>query len=549
MNKSFSLSAAAILSLACMSSNFAATAIDLGEQPASILKKFMQSPSITNQTSPYSLERLSSQTDFNQTTHTRVQQKYNGYPVWGADAVIHTPHGGSSSLSAIASSRKTDDVTMNGTLYDAIPQDLSGSTSNYIFSDATAKKVFDYAVQTFSAQTNLGFEISDHHSRLIVYVDKEQKAHWAYLVSFFARPQHGMPAVPTFIIDAVTQTIYQQWNDLKTLKNVDGGGVGGNEGPIGKLSYDGLPEHFPKLTFQRNDKKGVCYLRNDLTIVKDRSNKDAIPSFKCEKPDSGHNNVYWNTRNDANNGGYSPVDDAIYSDTIVRDLYKKWFNVDMLSENGKPMQVTMIVHDPEEGQNAYYENGKMVFGDGDDESYPVVAPSVVAHEMSHGFTDQHSGLVYSSQSGGLNESFSDMADKAVEFKVYGKNNWQIDPELLKEGGRLLRWMDDPTQDCGGKKPGDKCSIAHMKDYYEGLNVHFSSGVFNKAFYLLSNSSGWDTKKAFEVMTQANMHYWTATTSFSQAACGVIKATKDYKYDVENVINAMKEVGVDTSKCK
>jgi Zn-dependent metalloprotease len=142
-----------------------------------------------------------------------------------------------------------------------------------------------------------------------------------------------------------------------------------------------------------------------------------------------------------------------------------------------------------------------------------------------------------------------MADKAVEFKVYGKNNWQIDPELLKEGGRLLRWMDDPTQDCNGRKPGDKCSIAHMQDYYEGLNVHFSSGVFNKAFYLLANSAGWDTKKAFEVMTQANMHYWTATTTFSQAACGVIKATQDYKYDVKNVVNAMNEVGVDTSKCE
>jgi vibriolysin len=38
-------------------------------------------------------------------------------------------------------------------------------------------------------------------------------------------------------------------------------------------------------------------------------------------------------------------------------------------------------------------------------------------------------------------------------------------------------MDDPTKD--GR------SIGHESDMTSGLDVHFSSGVYNKAFYLLA----------------------------------------------------------------
>ena len=298
---------------------------------------------------------------------------------------------------------------------------------------------------------------------------------------------------------------------------------------------------------KRGDATKTCYLSNETVIIRDKRNHDQVPSFRCEKKDSQHNNVYWNTIDDAINGGYSPNNDGLYSDMIVRDMYLQWFEVPMLLKNGKPMQVTFFVHDPLEGQNAYYEDGKMVFGDGDSESYPVVAPSVVAHEMSHGFTEQHAGLKYRGESGGLDESFSDMADKAVEYFVYGKNNWDIDAELVKEGGRMLRYMDEPTKDCEGKKPGEACSISHVKDYKRNMNVHFSSGIYNKIFYLLATK--WNTHQAFEVMVQANMNYWTATTTFARAACGVIEAVKDYKYDEVAVRDAMKTVGLTTRNCK
>jgi len=47
----------------------------------------------------------------------------------------------------------------------------------------------------------------------------------------------------------------------------------------------------------------------------------------------------------------------------------------------------------------------------------------------------------------------------------------------KTSGDALRYMDNPTR--------DGISIDNYANYYNGLNVHLSSGIANNAFYLLS----------------------------------------------------------------
>lgn len=42
---------------------------------------------------------------------------------------------------------------------------------------------------------------------------------------------------------------------------------------------------------------------------------------------------------------------------------------------------------------------------------------VVAHELAHGYTEKSSGLIYSFQSGGLNEAYSDILGTIIEFHV------------------------------------------------------------------------------------------------------------------------------------
>ncbi|MNH23092.1 Hemagglutinin/proteinase precursor [compost metagenome] len=77
-------------------------------------------------------------------------------------------------------------------------------------------------------------------------------------------------------------------------------------------------------------------------------------------------------------------------------------------------------------------------------------------------------------------------------------------------------------------------------------MHHSSGVYNRAFYLLANTGGWNTRKAFEVFVLANRLYWGANTSFDQGACGVTRAATDLGYSLTDVATAFTAVGVNAS---
>jgi pseudolysin len=306
-----------------------------------------------------------------------------------------------------------------------------------------------------------------------------------------------------------------------------------------------------------------------LEIIFDAKNADSNTAinvtYPCAMPDSNHNNVFWNGSMDSVNGAYSPNNDALYASTVVQALYQEWYKLPMLiNPDGSPMQLRIYTH--YDMENSDWGGGQVDLGDGGNDMYPLTSLGVVAHEISHGFTSQHSGLVYSNQSGSVDEAFSDMSAQAAEAFEYGKVSWQIGPEIMKNPNAAVRYMDEPDKDCRpGEKAGSACSINSADEYdylvsYGSQNlqlvgiqlqfyiVHLASGVFNHAFYYLATSDGWDVKKAFHVMIHANSFYWTQTSNFEQAACGVVKAAKDLHYDVAAVQEAFKKVSIDTKSC-
>jgi len=512
-----------MLSAAC---TYAATPIDVSTQPYN----FLQQLSITSPDT--TMQPLSQRTDFNHTKHVRLQQHYQGVPVFGADIVAHIPQ----------NTLKADAATMNGTVYGDLKKDLQ-STPAYALEAAQANRALTHS-QALYGNVKGQVDLQDGQVKKIIYLDKNNKAHWAYQVSFFAN-KPGLPEKPIYILDATSFEVLANWNNLQTETTQDGGGFGGNL-KMGKLVYDGKKDDYASLQMARDEGKKTCFLHNDDVVVKDRSKSDAIVKFDCDKVDKSHNGIYWDADFDAVNGGYSPSNDALYAGKVIKEMYTQWYDVPVLEKDGKPMLLVMRVH--EYMDNAYWDGRQMTFGDGVSDFYPLTSLGVAAHEISHGFTEQHSNLVYNNQSGGLNESFSDMAAQAAEYYSIQKNSWQIGPEIFKAKDEALRYMDHPSKDCGaGRTPGNWCSIENVKDYNDNIDVHYSSGVFNRLFYLMGSAKGWNARKAFDVMVQANMNYWTSTTSFQAAACGVLKATKDLKYPVAAVNKAIKAVGLMT-KC-
>lgn len=543
------------LALGLSQTVLAAKAVNLNQQPFDYIQQHFKlsqtsqgvKSAIKSTAQSDDLIIRSSHKDFNNTAHIRLQQHFAGVPVWGATAVLHVKNDANRDTpTLLAKSPKikdTDHSRMNGMVYENLSEDLANAPSK-IFQASWADKALQKAKQDYLEAT-----ITKSSSRLIVYVDKAQKAHWAYKVSFLASKDKTMPEHPVMIFNAENlDQVFVKYNNIKTAKKPALTiGFGGNE-HIGEYMYG---RDFPALNITRNPKKQVCFMENKDVKVVDLKGDYLGPNkpmrFSCTDNDK-QGSFYWNGKKhdgyDKVNGAYSPSNDALYVGYVVKHMYQDWYGIPVLTQaNGKPMQLIMRVHFRYGYANAFWDDGQMTFGDGDDGNlHPLVSLGIGAHEISHGFTEQHSDLIYEGQSGGLNESFSDMASQAAEYYSYGKSSWLIGENVVKDslGIPAFRFMDQPSLD--GR------SIDSAKDYYEGMDVHYSSGVFNRLFYLLATSPGWDTKQAFSVMVKANQDYWTASSDFSQAACGLLYATRDFAYDTTAVDAAIHAVDIDTSSC-
>jgi pseudolysin len=540
----------------------AAVPVDLSKQNLAGFKALFAN----NQTR---LEETSRLVDTNHTLHVRVQQTYMGYPVYAADGVVHIPNGANTSTasSSLVAAIKPN-TFMNGQVFAGLQADLA-NTPAYVFTKEQAEKAIVAAIEAYQVQTGSKVQARLPSAELFVYVDDKNKAHWAYRVTFAAPAvnAHSIPKQPVFLLDALNMTTYQSWDDIKTivpnyLSSAIAGGFGGNK-KMGKHVYDGEQGHFPVLQVMRDNAKKQCYLQNKMVKVKNCTSSDdwygcdKSVDFKvlCNKKDSAHGNVYWNGDIDAVNGGYSPANDALFNGQEIHDMYQSWYNVPALVDaKGNPLQLTMVVH--LDMDNAYWSDAEksMNFGDGVSTFYPLTSLGVTAHEISHGFTSQYSKLEYRGESGGMNEAFSDMAAQAAEFYAYHdqegwKNNWQIGPEIFKDD-EALRYMDMPSKDCGkGRKPGRRCSIDSADQMTDSIDVHYSSGVYNRAYYLIATAPGYDAKKAFDVMVKANMHYWTKNATFASGACGVLQAATDLGYPTQPIYDAFATVKVDTTQCE
>src|SRR3546814_13621295 len=114
----------------------------------------------------------------------------------------------------------------------------------------------------------------------------------------------------------------------------------------------------------------------------------------------------------------------------------------------------------------------MTFGDGASTFYPLVSLDVSSHEVSHGYTEQNSGLNYSGQSGGINEAFPDMAGEAAEYYFNGgSNDFLVGAQIFK-GDATLRYMANPPQAGASPAPGQA--------NYRGQGGHTTSGLHQTA---------------------------------------------------------------------
>jgi bacillolysin len=142
--------------------------------------------------------------------------------------------------------------------------------------------------------------------------------------------------------------------------------------------------------------------------------------------------------------------------------------------------------------NAFYAgDGIMVYGEGlpatatlggQRWNYLAGSLDVVAHELTHGVTDYSSQLIYSGESGALNEAFSDIMATSIVYYYQqpgtgvGAADYVIGNDVVTPGG--IRSLENP------RAFGDP---DHYRTRYTGPDdnggVHINSTIATHAFYL------------------------------------------------------------------
>lgn len=235
--------------------------------------------------------------------------------------------------------------------------------------------------------------------------------------------------------------------------------------------------------------------------------------------------------------------DAAYGAAQTWDYYKNVHGRSGIKNDGQG--ALSKVHYGNNYSNAFWSDSCfcMTYGDGAQNRNPLTSIDVAAHEMSHGVTSATAKLVYSGESGGLNEATSDIFGSTTEF--HAANSSDVGDYLIGEkinirgDGKPLRYMDKPSKD--GR------SLDYWSASAGNIDVHYSSGIANHFFYLLAEGSGQKTingvaydsptvdgqpvtgigrAKAEKIWYRALTTKFTSGTKYAAARTGTLAATAD-----------------------
>ncbi|MDX1707800.1 MAG: M4 family metallopeptidase [Desulfobacterales bacterium] len=216
----------------------------------------------------------------------------------------------------------------------------------------------------------------------------------------------------------------------------------------------------------------------------------------------------------------------------VRGYFSKVLQRNSIDNKG--MDLILNVHFGQDYMNAFWDGDEMTFGDGDGEIFISFTRSleVVAHELAHGVTQYTADLEYFSQSGALNEHFSDVFGTAITQHALkqdaGQADWLVGDEIMGPDlyGESLRSMQAPGTAYDNRLLGKDPQPAHMNDYYTGNDdnqgVHINSGIPNRAFYLVATEIG--TDKATLIWYHALQKLWP-TATFNDAVDVIVDSAR------------------------
>jgi Zn-dependent metalloprotease len=354
----------------------------------------------------------------------------------------------------------------------------------------------------------------------------------------------GETAHTDFFIDARTGAVLKRWSTLHT-SGVTGSGTSQYSGTV-VLNTNSLATGYELVDTTRGTGAVNPVTGKSANATYDLAH--AAPSGSTpgtvftDADDTWGDGANYAPGGSAANNQTAAVD-AHFGLQTTWDFYKNVLGRNGIDNHGKATYNR--VHYANAYDNAFWSDGCFCMTYGDGNALTVLTSiDVAGHEMSHGVTANSvpGGLDYSGESGGLNESNSDIMGTMVEFYAHGANatgsvvpdtggNWLMGEQLA---ATPLRYLYKPSLD--GSSP----------DLWDpgigNLNVHYSSGPNNRAFFFLSQGAtlsgdtstpllptgmtGIGNQKAVKIWYRALTTYLQQTSDYHAARRSAVKAAAD-----------------------
>jgi Zn-dependent metalloprotease len=369
-------------------------------------------------------------------------------------------------------------------------------------------------------------------------VDQVTGYELAYLVKTRLLTANNRPVYHDTIISAVDGRVLKQWSALHT---VIGTGYSQYNGTV-PISTTLSGSTYKMLDGTRG--AGGTYGGMAITNANHGTTAGAIYTNATNVWGDGKQYIAGGSTTNAN--GQTAAVNALWGLMNTYDMLKNTLGWQSLDGNNTATYIAAHVNTAYD--NAYYDDTCRCMYIGDGSSFNSLgAIDVIGHEMGHGVTAATSNLTYAGESGGLNESSSDINGEMVE--AYARNggtgaviptgnDWMTGKEISKTG-TPLRWMYKPSKD--GSSPNAWSSTI------KNLDVHYSSGPNNRMFYFLSQGSSATTSsdyyssyltkaplamtgigndKAYRIWFKAATTKFTASTNYADARSKVLAAAQE-----------------------
>ncbi len=272
----------------------------------------------------------------------------------------------------------------------------------------------------------------------------------------------------------------------------------------------------------------------------------------------GMGTSYFSATNITDNNNIWTVDsaahDAHYGAEKTHEYFLNVHGRNSYDNAGAP--INSFVHYDFNYVNAFWDGYQMTYGDGDGVNYgPLTTMDVVGHEITHAVTENSANLVYTNESGALNESFSDIFGVAIEFFANpAAGNFTMGEQFVLNNGLPFRNFANPNQ----LQDPD----TYQGTYWDFVNqeVHRNGVPHTYWFYLLCQGGSGvnDNAQSYSVSSITMAHaakiayraltvYLTPNSNYAASRVATIQAAKDLYGSCSaqeiQVTNAWHAVGV------